>query len=115
MPEKSLKHLDVAPGRKTGDQVVFGSREWPVSAEVRRTHGLHANPFLLYPWVIVSMAWLPQVRAQRLLRGGYAQAASPEAAEQFAFDVPIVDEAHHVAPSSPSAMYECVAPIRAGR
>jgi hypothetical protein len=72
-------------------------------AEVRRTHGLQANPFLLYPRVIVSMAWLPKVRAQRLLRDVYAQTSSPNSGKRFAFDVLIVDEAHHVAPASPSA------------
>jgi superfamily II DNA/RNA helicase len=72
-------------------------------AEVRRTHGLQANPFLLYPRVIVSMAWLPKVRAQRLLRDVYAQTNSPNSGKRYAFDVLIVDEAHHVAPASPSA------------
>jgi superfamily II DNA or RNA helicase len=73
-------------------------------AEVRRTHGLQANPFQLYPRVIVSMAWLPKVRAQRLLRDVYAQTSSPNSGKRFAFDVLIVDEAHHVAPASPSAV-----------
>ena len=73
-------------------------------AEVRRTHGLQANPFLLYPRVIVSMAWLPKVRAQRLLRDVYAQTNSPNSGKRYAFDVLIVDEAHHVAPASPSAV-----------
>ena len=73
-------------------------------ALVRRTHGLHANPFQLFPRVIVSMAWLPQVRAQRLLRDVYAQATNPKAGKRYAFDVLVVDEAHHVAPSSPSAI-----------
>jgi superfamily II DNA or RNA helicase len=71
-------------------------------AQVRRTHGLHANPFQLFPRVIVSMAWLPQVRAQRLLRGIYSQANDPKSAKRFAFDMLIVDEAHHAAPASPS-------------
>lgn len=73
-------------------------------AQVRRTHGLHANPFQLFPRVIVSMAWLPQVRAQRLLRDVYAQAANPKTGNRYAFDILVVDEAHHVAPSSPSAI-----------
>lgn len=73
-------------------------------AQVRRTHGLHANPFQLYPRVIVSMAWLPQVRAQRLLRDVYAQATNPKSGKRYAFDVLVVDEAHHVAPASPSAI-----------
>lgn len=73
-------------------------------AQVRRTHGLHANPFQLFPRVIVSMAWLPQVRAQRLLRDVYVQATNPKTGRRFAFDILVVDEAHHVAPSSPSAI-----------
>ena len=73
-------------------------------AQVRRTHGLHANPFQLFPRVIVSMAWLPQVRAQRLLRDVYAQATNPRTGKRYAFDILVVDEAHHVAPSSPSAI-----------
>ncbi|MBK8730896.1 MAG: DEAD/DEAH box helicase family protein [Tetrasphaera sp.] len=73
-------------------------------AQVRRTHGLHANPFQLFPRVIVSMAWLPQLRAQRLLRDVYTQANNPKTGKRYAFDVLVVDEAHHVAPSSPSAI-----------
>lgn len=73
-------------------------------AQVRRTHGLHANPFQLFPRVIVSMAWLPQVRAQRLLRDVYTQATNPRTGKRYAFDILVVDEAHHVAPSSPSAI-----------
>lgn len=72
-------------------------------ARIRRTHGLHANPFLMYPRVIVSMAWLPQARAQRALRDVYAQAKDPKTAKRYAFDILIVDEAHHVAPSGPTA------------
>lgn len=73
-------------------------------AGVRRTHGLQANPFQIFPRVIVSMTWLPQARAQRLLRDVYAQASNPKTGSRYAFDVLVVDEAHHVAPSSPSAI-----------
>lgn len=73
-------------------------------AQIRRTHGLHANPFQMFPRVIVSMAWLPQARAQRMLRDVYAQASNPKVAKRFAFDILVVDEAHHVAPASPSAV-----------
>lgn len=69
--------------------------------EVRRSHGLHANPFTLFPRIIVSMSWLPGQRAQRLLRDVYAQTAKREGARRFAYDILVVDEAHHVAPSSP--------------
>lgn len=72
--------------------------------EVRRRYGLHANPFQLYPRVIVSMAWLPGVRAQRMLRDVYAEAVDTGSARRYAFDVMIVDEAHHVAPASPSVI-----------
>jgi hypothetical protein len=54
--------------------------------------------------VIVSMAWLPQVRAQRMLRDVYAQSASTTSARRCAFDILIVDEAYHVAPASPSVI-----------
>ena len=30
--------------------------------QVRRSHGVHANPFTLFPRIIVSMAWLPGQR-----------------------------------------------------
>lgn len=73
-------------------------------AKIRRTHGLHANPFQLFPRVIVSMTWLSQVRAQRLLRDVYAQASNPKMGNRYAFDILVVDEAHHVAPSSPSTV-----------
>ncbi|MDN5747755.1 MAG: DISARM system SNF2-like helicase DrmD [Pseudonocardia sp.] len=72
-------------------------------AQTRRSHGLAANPFRLHPRVIVSMAWLPSLRAQRLLRSVYADVRDTSLARRFAFDVLVVDEAHHVAPASPSA------------
>jgi superfamily II DNA or RNA helicase len=72
-------------------------------AETRRSHGLAANSFRLHPRVIVSMAWLPSLRAQRLLRSVYADVRDTSLARRFAFDVLVVDEAHHVAPASPSA------------
>ncbi|MCA2266294.1 DEAD/DEAH box helicase family protein [Mycobacterium marseillense] len=100
-PSLSLKWQDEMRD-KFGLQFTIVNSE--LMAQVRRSHGLHANPFLLYPRVIVSMAWLPQVRAQRMLRDVYAQASNPKTAKRFAFDVLIVDEAHHVAPSSPSAV-----------
>jgi superfamily II DNA or RNA helicase len=100
-PSLALKWQDEMRD-KFGLQFVIVNSE--LMAQVRRTHGLHANPFQLYPRVIVSMAWLPQVRAQRLLRDVYAQASNPKLGKRFAFDVLIVDEAHHVAPSSPSAV-----------
>ena len=72
-------------------------------ARVLRSHGPHANPFRLFPRVIVSMAWLPGLRAQRLLRDVYADANDTASERRYAFDLLVVDEAHHVAPASPSA------------
>lgn len=86
---------------KFGLEFVIVNRE--LMTQVRRSHGLDANPFRLFPRVIVSMAWLPTLRAQRLLRHVYADAGNGSTARRFAFDVLVVDEAHHVAPSSPSS------------
>lgn len=72
-------------------------------SRVRRSHGLNANPFRLFPRVILSMAWLPGLRAQRLLREVYADTRGANRARRFAFDILVVDEAHHVAPASPTA------------
>ena len=69
--------------------------------EARRTHGVHANPFTLFPRIIVSMAWLPGPRAQRQLRDALIT-KSRGTASRFAFDILVVDEAHHVAPSTPT-------------
>ena len=69
----------------------------------RRTYGLAANPLRLHPRIIVSMAWLPGVRAQRLLREVLAETDRSASARRYAFDVLVVDEAHHVAPAAPSA------------
>ncbi|HNI35182.1 MAG TPA: DISARM system SNF2-like helicase DrmD [Microthrixaceae bacterium] len=100
-PSLSLKWQDEMRDKFGLEFTIVNSE---LMAQVRRTHGLHANPFLMYPRVIVSMAWLPQVRAQRLLRDVYAQATNPKSAKRYAFDILVVDEAHHVAPSSPSAI-----------
>lgn len=102
-PSLSLKWQDEMR-EKFGLEFTIVNSE--LMAEVRRTHGLQANPFQIFPRVIVSMAWLPQVRAQRLLRDVYAQAGNPKTGSQYAFDILIVDEAHHVAPSSPSTVAE---------
>lgn len=99
-PSLSLKWQDEMLEKFGLDFTIVNSE---TMAQVRRSHGLHANPFKMYPRVIVSMAWLPQARAQRLLRDALAQADDPKTAKRYAFDILVVDEAHHVAPSSPSA------------
>lgn len=72
-------------------------------AESRRRYGLGANPFRLYPRVIVSMAWVPSIRAQRLLSEVYSDTNGMNSARQYSFDILVVDEAHHVAPSAPAS------------
>lgn len=69
--------------------------------EVRRRYGVHANPFVLFPRVIVSMSWLPTPRAQRMVQAAFDIARRRPGREGTAFDVLIVDEAHHVAPAAP--------------
>src|SRR5690606_21410746 len=71
-------------------------------AEVRRNFGSAANPFNVYPLTIVSLPWLRGAKAQRLLDEvlptdgpGYPRA----------FDLLILDEAHHVAPAAPKQVY----------
>ncbi len=100
-PSLSLKWQDEMRDKFGLDFTIVNSDKM---AEVRRTHGLHANPLLIFPRVIVSLKWLPQVRAQRMLRDVYAQASNPKSAKQYAFDILIVDEAHHVAPAGPSVV-----------
>ncbi|MEU7104991.1 DISARM system SNF2-like helicase DrmD [Streptomyces sp. NPDC046215] len=98
-PSLSLKWQDEMREKFGLDFVIVNSE---LMAKVRRSHGLSANPFRLFPRVIVSMAWLPSLRAQRLLRDVLADVRHASTARRFAFDVLVVDEAHHVAPASPT-------------
>ena len=97
-PSLCLKWQDEMREKFGLDFVIVNS---DLMAQVRRSHGLNANPFRLFQRVIVSMAWLPSLRAQRLLREVYAEVRNAGSARRFAFDVLVVDEAHHVAPANP--------------
>lgn len=99
-PSLALKWQDEMREKFGLDFMIVNSE---LMAQVRRSHGLNANPFRLFPRVIVSLSWLPTVRAQRLLRAVYADARDTATARRFAFDALVVDEAHHVAPAGPSA------------
>ena len=99
-PSLALKWRDEMREKFGLDFVIVDSARM---AADRRTYGLAANPLRLHPRVIVSMAWLPGVRAQRLLREVLADTERPGTARRYAFDVLVVDEAHHVAPAAPSA------------
>ena len=65
---------------------------------LRRTHGLQANPFAVFPRIILSLQWLRTPRIQRLLD----EVLTPETRYPGFFDLLIVDEAHHCAPPAPS-------------
>ena len=98
-PSLSVKWQDEMRDKFGLDFVIVNSERM---AELRRSHGLNANPFRLFPRVIVSMAWLRSPRAQRLLREVYADADHRRSARRYAFDILVVDEAHHIAPASPT-------------
>jgi SNF2 family DNA or RNA helicase len=71
-------------------------------ATLRRTHGSAANPFRVYPFIIVSLPWLRSPRAQRLLDEVLPREVE---ADKRVFDLLILDEAHHVAPAAPKQRY----------
>lgn len=65
--------------------------------ELRRTHGLQANPFTVHPRMVISLPWLRTPRVQRLL-----DEVLDSASRYPGFvDLLIVDEAQHVAPPAP--------------
>lgn len=66
--------------------------------ELRRSHGLQANPFGVYPRVIISLPWLRTPRVQRLLD----EVLDASTLHLGFFDLLIVDEAHHCAPPAPA-------------
>ncbi|WP_460743785.1 DISARM system SNF2-like helicase DrmD [Mariniluteicoccus endophyticus] len=99
-PSLSLKWQDEMRDKFGLDFTIVNSA---CMADLRRSHGLDANPFRLYSRVIVSMAWLRSPRAQRLLRDVYSDLEENNSARRFAFDVLVVDEAHHIAPSRPTS------------
>jgi superfamily II DNA or RNA helicase len=69
--------------------------------QLRRSHGINANPFRVFPLTIISLQWLPGPRAERIL--SEVLPATPTYPKTF--DLLIVDEAHHVAPKAAKATY----------
>jgi hypothetical protein len=67
-------------------------------AAMRRSHGLQANPFTVYPRMIISLPWLRTPRVQRLLD---EVLDSRKGGTPF-LDLLVVDEAHHCAPPAPT-------------
>ena len=72
-------------------------------AQVRRDFGSAANPFAVFSLTIVSLPWLRGAKAQRLLDEVLPPDSHGDAAR--AFDLLILDEAHHVAPAAPQQVY----------
>jgi SNF2 family DNA or RNA helicase len=66
-------------------------------SDLRRSHGLLANPFTVFPRVIISLQWLRTPRVQRLLD----EVLTLDSRHPGFFDLLIVDEAHHCAPPAP--------------
>lgn len=66
--------------------------------ELRRSHGLEANPFAVYPRTVISLQWLRSPRVQRLLD----EVLTPDSRYPGYFDLLVVDEAHHCAPAAPA-------------
>ncbi|RDI60282.1 DISARM system SNF2-like helicase DrmD [Nocardia pseudobrasiliensis] len=65
--------------------------------ELRRSHGLLANPFAVFPRTIISLQWLRTPRVQRLLD----EVLTDQTHHPEFVDLLIVDEAHHCAPPAP--------------
>lgn len=64
---------------------------------LRRTYGQLANPFSVYPRMIISLQWLRTPRVQRLLD----EVLTEHTRHPGFFDLLIVDEVHHCAPPAP--------------
>lgn len=76
------------------DFVVLNAAEL---SDLRRSHGLEANPFAVHPRTIISLPWLRSPRVQRLLD----EVLAPTTRHPGYVDLLIVDEAHHCAPPAP--------------
>ena len=66
--------------------------------DLRRSHGLQANPFKVFPRMIISLPWLRTPRVQRLLD----EVLDASTRHLGFFDLLVVDEAHHCAPPAPT-------------
>ena len=66
--------------------------------ELRRSRGIHANPWTHFPRLITSIDFLKRDRPLRLFREVLPDTGRPIPRR---FDILVVDEAHNVAPSGP--------------
>jgi superfamily II DNA or RNA helicase len=63
--------------------------------ELRRSRGIHANPWTSFPRLITSVDWLKSGEALRMLR----DVLPVHASYPRKFDLLVIDEAHNVAPA----------------
>src|SRR3954464_3065746 len=70
-------------------------------ADLRRTRGVHANPFTHFPRLIVSIDWLKGDLGMRLLR----EVLPPHPEIPRRYDILIVDEVHNCAPAGAGGRY----------
>jgi ERCC4-related helicase len=71
-------------------------------SQLRRTRGIHANPWTHFPRLISSIDFLKRDQPMRLMRDALPTGDEPRYPRRF--DLLIVDEAHNIAPSG-SAQY----------
>lgn len=104
MRQRARRIMIVAPASLTTkwrDEMAekFGLRFEIVDADavkrLRREHGVASNPWRVWPLTIVSLQWLRGERAQRALE----EVLEVDGQYPRYFDVLIVDEAHHLAPT----------------
>lgn len=65
--------------------------------DLRRTRGIHVNPWTHFPRLITSIDFLKRERPLRLMRDALPRPGEPAYPRRF--DILVVDEAHNVAPS----------------
>ncbi|MCL5998066.1 MAG: DISARM system SNF2-like helicase DrmD [Chloroflexi bacterium] len=65
--------------------------------ELRRSRGIHANPWTHFPRLITSIDFLKRDRPMRLMSEILPSSSEPKYPRKF--DILVVDEAHNVAPS----------------
>jgi len=65
--------------------------------ELRREYGAHVNPWNAFPRIITSMDFIKREQPMKLFRDALRQAGGPEPLREW--DLLILDEAHHVAPT----------------
>ena len=103
-PSLSLKWQDEMREKFGLDFVIVNSE---LMAGVRRSHGCTPTRSGCSRGSSCRMAWLPRAARPAAAAGRVRRRQDTGTARRYAFDLLIVDEAHHVAPASPSAVAGC--------